>query len=391
MASFQEIETNINATRAEIDKCLVRCRQAPYPTSERQSKLDRLRNEANTISKQVEDERRRIEGPAREQLEKLDLERANTQRELQEIEQKQAAAQRIFYAERDEFQARRKPASAVDQTVEQDQTARWQAKTEDFESKNAEYTTRIAKLRGKVSDLNEQHNKEQKKFNEESSRLRDAAASDVMIQAEQEMKSLLDRVGAFEKEIASGANAELVQKATVEFEAKSEDFSLAEKHHQSQALYLLLLMIGVIVLAAVAVYVLFIYLAAAPGNVERIVALATGRVAILVFLGFALKYLADLHRAHSEQAVIYCDRKAALSVAKVLLNATSELEQKRAILRTLSDIYLNFEDSAFVARRPKAREPDADIDAQIRRMKDTVEALKPVLDAFGKTTEKIKP
>jgi hypothetical protein len=80
-----------------------------------------------------------------------------------------------------------------------------------------------------------------------------------------------------------------------------------------------------------------------------------------------------------------------LSVAKVLLNATPELEQKRAILKTLADIYLNFEDSAFVARRPKARDSGAEVDAQIKRMKDVFEGMKPVLDAIGKVADRIKP
>ncbi len=194
-----------------------------------------------------------------------------------------------------------------------------------------------------------------------------------------------------EKEIASGANVELAQKVTAELDNKIEIFSKAETHHESQARKLFWAMIGVIVLAASAVYILFIYLTAAADSIERIVALTTGRIAILVFLGFALKYLAGLHRAHSEQAIIHRDRQAALSVAKVLLNATPELEQKRTILKTLADIYLKFEDSAFVTRRSKAQDSNADIDAQIKRMKDVFEGMKPVLDAIGKVADKIKP
>lgn len=63
--------------------------------------------------------------------------------------------------------------------------------------------------------------------------------------------------------------------------------------------------------------------------IEQIIVLATGRLAILLVLGWTVKYLAALHRTHSEQAVIYRDRRAALGVAELILNATPGLEQKR--------------------------------------------------------------
>lgn len=224
--------------------------------------------------------------------------------------------------------------------------------------------------------------------------------------SELEMQSLLDRAGELEKAIASGANVELIQKATATFSGKTEDFSEAEKHHKTQAWIMFVAMFLVLILSAVAVYFLFISFhmplepTAASGeaastsktvlHIEQIVVLATGRIAILLFLAWALKYLADLHRAHSEQAVIYRDRKAALGVAELLLNATPELEQKREMLRTLTTVYLTFHDSAFVTRRLNAKDEEVSLDVQIKRMKETVEAVKPVLDAVGKASEKSK-
>ena len=56
-----------------------------------------------------------------------------------------------------------------------------------------------------------------------------------MLASELEMQTLLDRAGELEKAIASGANVELIQKATATFSGKTEDFSEAEKHHKNQA------------------------------------------------------------------------------------------------------------------------------------------------------------
>lgn len=392
MATFLEIQNSVNTTKAEIDKCLGRCLNAPYPNAGRKIKLDKLREEANVILGRVGAEISRIEAPVREQFAKLQSEIAQKQREQQDLQRKLNDSQSIYRAKQQEYQAKSQQANTAGHAAQKTELDKqWQATAQEFQSSSAELNRQVAEYQAKLNDLNAQQQKEQVRFNEEMAPIRIGQASDAMIEIEQEMQSLLDRAGALEKEIASGASVELVQNAKAEFQSKTADFSSAEVHHKSQARKLFWAMMGVIVLATVAVYVLFIYLAADPGNVERIVALATGRIAILVFLGLALKYLADLHRAHSEQAIIYCDRKAALTVAEVLLRATPELEQKRAVLKTLADIYLNFEDSAFVARRPKLRDAEEDVDVQIKRMKDVIEGMKPVLDAIGKVAEKIKP
>jgi hypothetical protein len=310
MATFQETLNSVSTTRAEIDKCLARCLNAPYPNAERKSKLDTLRDEANTISSRITAEENRIAGPARELLEKLQKDLAQKQQEHQDLNQKQNDAQNVHNAKQREHTARSQLANTPGSTVDKAELEKqWQLTAREFQSASAEFNTQQAERQARLNELQAQQQKEQRQFNEELTRIRSGVASDAALQAEQEMKALLDRAGALEKEIASGANVELVQKATADFESKTEDFSSAEAHHEAQARKLFWAMIGVIVLAAIAVYILFIYLAAATANVERIVALTTGRIAILVFLGIALKYLADLHRAHSEQAIIYCDRR----------------------------------------------------------------------------------
>jgi hypothetical protein len=392
MSTLLEAQNSINAIRGEVGKCLNRCMDAPYPDAERRDKVNQLRNEATVIADRASAELSRIDAPAREPLAKLQQEIGQRQQEQQELQQKQSDAQNIHRARQQEYQAKvaqlNGPTHASDRTELESQ---WQAAVRDFQSASAELNRRSAEAQARLNELYAQQQKEQQRSNDDLARIRNGAATDVMLQAEQEMKSLLDRAGALEKEIATGASVELSESVTADFESKADDFSNAEVHHKSQARKLFWAMIGVIAIAAAAVYVLFIRLAAVAANVERIVALATGRIAILVFLGLALKYLADLHRAHSEQAIIYCDRKAALSVAQVLLASTPELEQKRAVLKTIADIYLNFENSAFVARRPKPSEPGADVDAQIKRMKDVVEGIKPILDAIGKAADKGKP
>lgn len=85
--------------------------------------------------------------------------------------------------------------------------------------------------------------------------------------------------------------------------------------------------------------------------IEQLVPIATGRLALLILAGFALKYLWKLHTVHAEQSVIYRDRLAALGIAESLLKATPELEQRREMLKSLTSVYLDFDESAFGKHR----------------------------------------
>jgi hypothetical protein len=128
--------------------------------------------------------------------------------------------------------------------------------------------------------------------------------------------------------------------------------------------------------------------------IEKLVLLATGRLAILFLAAWAFKYSGDLHRAHAEQSVIYGDRLAALGVAQNMLNATDSIEQKREVLKLLAEGYLNFEQSAFRIRRKAAAQETADkdvsVDRQIKHVRDAVEAVKPLFEAVGKVADKVK-
>jgi len=228
----------------------------------------------------------------------------------------------------------------------------------------------------------------------------DAPASDKVFQLEAELLKFLDHAAELETEARSAAKLDREVRDT--FKANDAAFDKAEAHHNSLADNTFVAMGVVLFLAAIALWALFFFpprgiaTSGMKGDGERnglqviesIVMVGAGRVAVLVFIGWALKFLAQMHRAHSDQAIIYRDKKSALTVAEVLVNA-APFEQKRQLLEKLSNAYLRFEQSAF-SRRHERERADESLDVQIKRLKRTVEAVKPAFDAIGSVAEKSK-
>jgi hypothetical protein len=428
MSTADEVLKSINVLNAEIRKSLQRCQNAPYSNFPRTKKIQQLQDEADAASARAAAEVQQLEAPVREASARRGIELTERQQRLADLQRRHQDSQRVFHAKNAEWGVRNQalPASVDRSPLNEERAANNRA----FETSTAEYNRVSSELQSEINELQAQQAADQGRVNLEATQARRVPASESLQAAEVEMQGLLDRAGTLEKEIATGASVELMQKAQATFRDKTGDFSEAEKHHEAQARLMFGAMFLVLILSAFAIYQLFVKpqvqgssaadlsapkaatnpAAPAEGrlmqgksgedtdgtptrtmlNVERIVLLATGRIAILLFLAWALKYLAELHRAHSEQAIIYRDRKAALGVAELLLNATPEIEQKREMLKSLTTVYLHVSDSAFIQRRPNPAEADADFDRQVKRLKQAVDAVKPVLEIAGKATEKAK-
>ncbi len=413
-ATAAEITGRITFIKGEIERALQRCQNAPYPSYERTNRIQEIRQEAAAVSERAAAEIRRLEGPVREGIDQLMKEVGQKQAELTEINRRAQDALQVFQARKNEHDGRVRDA-ATNPLEQARLNKEWDSVSRDFQNAQAKVNRERAELQAEINTLNARKQEEQAKLSGETAKAMRSPASVALAEADAEIQVVLDRAGLLEREIATDANIELVQKATAAFHAKTEDFADAEKHHRNQARFMFVAMFVVLVASAVAIYFLFIsprvfalqpiyheaglsavadtgspQPSATAINIERVVVLATGRIAILLFLAWTVKYLADLHRAHSEQAIIYRDRRAALGVAEVILNATPELEQKRSMLQNLTDVYLNFENSAFVARRPKTPTPRSEptLDAQLKQIKDVVGAVEPILDVVGKAAGK---
>jgi hypothetical protein len=353
-----------------------------------------------------------LEGPARAALDKLSSEIASKTSDLADIQRRINASQQLLQARKQEHRARVQEASAKGQDAA-GLNASWTTESTEIQRNSAELQRQQVELQTDIAQLQAQVQREQAQLTDATARARLANAPDAMVSAHLEMQSILDRAGLLEKEIAEGANVALGQ-ATAQFRENTGDFSEAESHHRSQARLMFVAVFVLLAVSAVAVHWLFLSVStpaevggpqvvgAEPNvastsllkqsqtilNIERIMIMATGRLAILLFLAWAVKYLADLHRAHSEQAIIYRDRRAALGVAELLLNATPELQQKREILKTLTEVYLDLERTAFVRKPQHEVASPESFDSQVKRMKEAVGVVEPILDAVGKVAKR---
>lgn len=215
----------------------------------------------------------------------------------------------------------------------------------------------------------------------------------------EEVMALLDRSSAIERELTTKETLRTAVEADTA--QREDDFARAESVHRRQAFIMLLAMLGIITLAVAVVILLFFVFAQPPALAsgpaeaagrwavaEQVVLVGIGRLAILFFAAWGLKYTGSLHRMHAEQAVIYCDRRAALGVMRTILDATPSTEQRREVLKLLAESYLNFEQSAFRTKPGEANSRGDDGEATT--VKQAVETLRPVVDVLKGLLDKGK-
>jgi hypothetical protein len=362
MPTARQVHTRIHNDINSVRACLQRCASVPYPTAAREEKMAGVRAAADDLQAETNKAFNNIAEPTASKL---------------------ATAVADVAAAQKEHQA----ASATG-----DQSA-------------------IQRANAAVQAANQRQNVASQEHQGANGLLVDQEAPDKLVRLVALAASLVDRAGELEKEIRAGEQLTVGVKA--DFSLKRESFEQAEKQHREQARNVFWAMAVAGIVLTFGIYLLFAdplrsteaksstttQEASGPAAsepprstiqiVERISLVATGRIALIVLAGYALKFLADLHRAHAEQSVVYRDRLAALGIAESLLNATPELAERRALLTALANVYLKFDESAFRRQeRETVREERLAFDRQLGRLKKTVEAVRPLLEPAAKVAEK---
>ena len=208
----------------------------------------------------------------------------------------------------------------------------------------------------------------------------------------QELENVLNLFVEIEKSIKG---EEVAKKAAQDFAANKGNFDQAASYHKRMAVAILL-MLSIILAGGIAILYYFFTksdhrmsdLPAAPSAGLLFAVLATalsGKIAFLLVWAWILRYLANLHGIHSEQAVIYNDRSVSLTIAENLLVAAPQLEQKTALLNTLAKGYLDIEKNAF--RTEGNGRKNSDASAQLGLVRELVDTVKPLLESL-KSKEK---
>lgn len=372
------------------------------------------------------------------------------QQELSAMKQRMQDQEAVFRTTHQELSGKatqaRQSGNHTESTTLQNEMQRGQ---QEFQTLQIEHNRIAAERQAELNQLNEAVSQISLQISEARARRRDEEAPSALTEIETDMRGLINLSGSLERNINGQVEAEFVQQTKADFSSKAEHFSEAESYHKKQAFTMLFAMIAMLLTSGVLVYEIFIPTSALkqtstrntifpilplagiptaattqasaliaqdtasrstdsgsidghlPGHtpehlapskniiaIERILQISVGRLAILFFLIWALRYFAQLHRSHVEQAIIYRDKRASLGVAEVLMNATPELSQRRDTLKMLTEVYLKFDDSAFVLRRQKEEDFDSIVDRQIKHAKKAADALKPFLDVISKTVGK---
>lgn len=208
----------------------------------------------------------------------------------------------------------------------------------------------------------------------------------------QELENALNLFVEIEKSIKG---EEVAKKAAKDFAANKDNFDQAALYHKRMAIAILLIL-SIILAGGIAIlYYFFIKpdhrlrdLPAEPSASLLVAVMATalsGKVAFLLVWAWILRYLTNLHGIHSEQAVIYNDRSASLTIGESLLVAAPQLEQKTALLNTLAKGYLDIEKNAFRTEGSARKNSEASV--QLGLVRELVNTVKPLLESL-KSKEK---
>lgn len=211
-----------------------------------------------------------------------------------------------------------------------------------------------------------------------------------------ELNNLVSSLGKHEIEQQRG----LAVNAAVgfDFNNQTEGFKKALDYHRSQSRTMLIIMGMIIIGGAGAIMALFGDLETecigrftgvveSATLIEKLVLAGVGRIAVLALIGWSLTYVGTLHRSHAAQAVLYQDRVAALGLIANLTRSTTELEQKHALLKSITRGYIGFEQNAFhdgtTTRHGKSK-------SVLNQVKELVDILRPLLELAPKAKPKKK-
>lgn len=211
-----------------------------------------------------------------------------------------------------------------------------------------------------------------------------------------QLNQFIASIQEFEKELKEGEQ-EFNRVVNADFESKAQIFEDAAEFHRSQSRRIFWSIVAMLLFTGTVVFVAFFsgyesdnngqvpsQLTGVSEYVVRLLGLGIGRVSILLFCAFGLRYLTSLHSAHSEQAIIYRDRKAALGVIQNLLSSGITLEQRQYFLETLTAGYLDFERNAFHSPDRQTSDSAVDVGDNIKTLKGFVDVVRPLLESLKK-------
>lgn len=398
MASAHETNAAIGQVRNSVAQALQRCSALPGLDTMRLDRISEYRNRndalgqhAAAIFDEIGKEERGPIDAANQVLTKL-------QEEVQQLNSEVAGADIEQRRRQAEFN-KEKAAAAGNQTA-------LQRLQQGHNQATAAHNAQMQALRDRIAEIQQievpaqQRDRDaaQRVFNEQLVAMRKDPNADLE-GVLQKCRELLDDVAEYERQVQSTAGQFVAATVEADFTSKKEAFTEAATYHQKQAWLMLMLLGGLAAVTSVAIYCLFLSSSTVPvitkGSsmptvLESVLVVGVGRIATLALLGLAFRYVALLHRANSEQLVIYRDRMAALGVAESIVQIFP-LEKKFDLLKVLADGYLTFEHNAFRQRaRGHAKARRETNDEAIKQLKDTVDAMKPAFEVVKSIADRVK-
>lgn len=365
MSTNIQIINHIQTIIKDVSECLQRSRQIPGPSAARFDQLSSIETKLLEVAQTQQQ-----------------LQAAGVAQIAQRLNEKQAEVQAVAL-DVGKYSAEANHTAQLMQGTKHEQNG---VEYKELLEKNRDAKSKLREAQGRQNESNRQVAELNAELNRAQSEWYTAEAAQELIALRENAKNLLSEAGNLETSLAKGDA--LDQRAAFAFEAKEAEFDEAAQSHRRQANLTLVALLFLVAGASYLIYLTFTPAEppdfqsvvrlqseqSAAAMMEHIILVGVGRLSTLLLFAWGLKYVGGLHRSHSEQAILYRDRKAALVVAANLLRASLGLEQKQQLLQNLARGYLDFEQNAFhVKNNPQ---PDS---AVFKQLREAVEVVEPIL------------
>lgn len=164
-----------------------------------------------------------------------------------------------------------------------------------------------------------------------------------------EARALTDRAAELSRQVS---DKPLAVQGVQQVSTDVEQFERARDYHRKRSDMYLALLLVVAAGGCWVVYSLFFGQngVGATGWLGAAV-LIGGRVALLLLVGWLIKFLGELQSRHAQQAVTYQDRVAGLGAARVIIEQGLR-ESREGVLRAMTASYLSLDANAFRPSQP---------------------------------------
>lgn len=192
-----------------------------------------------------------------------------------------------------------------------------------------------------------------------------------------QLERIQEHANELVKKLTEEEKARLLEVEKAAFSHKDQEFSEAQGQHEAWAIFCAVMVFACLFLIAWLIYWNIKGLSldsTGPISNNILIFVGLGKVSLVAFCVWGIRYLMIIHMAHSAQAITYRDRRMALAVAEATFKLSESATEKGKVLSRVVDSCFDLSKNSFYNIKDPNILPNS---KQIVALSD---ALKPVIE-----------